>query len=128
MTGFCALHNHGFEIYLPGKRSSTAMVRSMCLFSYKLITNRRLYINARIGTENSWKTFITQTLCLAFGWVVCGVKQDAETRKVCYSDGSLTDVRNVFCVKTELRKVWNMLNQTGKFQSIQINSTIFGYF
>lgn len=85
-------------------------------------------MNVRIGTENSWKTFITQTLCLAFGWVVCSVKRGTETRKVCYSDSSLTDVRNVFCVKTELRKVWNMLNQTGKFQSIQINSTIFGYF
>ena len=122
------LHNHGFEIYLPGKRFSIAMVRNICLFSYKLITTRRLYMNVRIGTENSWKTFITQTLCLAFVRVVCSVKQDAETRKLYCSDGSLTDVRNVFCMKTELRKVWNMLNQTGKFQSIQINSTIFGYF
>ena len=77
------LHNHGFEIYLPGKRSSITMVRSMYLFSDKLITTRRLYMNVRIGTENSWKTFITQTLCLAFGWVVCSVKQDTETRKVC---------------------------------------------
>jgi len=85
-------------------------------------------MNVRIGTENSWKTFITHTLCLAFGRVVCSVKQDAETRKLCHSDGSLTDVRNVFCMKTELRKVWNMLHQTGEFQSIRINSTIFGYF
>ena len=85
-------------------------------------------MGVRTGTENGSKTFSSQALCPAFGWVLCNVKQDAETRKPCCFDGSLTDVRNVFCVKTEFWKVWNMLNQTGKFQSIQINSTIFGYF
>jgi hypothetical protein len=79
------LYNHSFGIYLPDKRFSIAVVRTVYLFSYKLITTQRLVMCVRIGTENCWKTFITQTLCLAFGWVLCNVKQDAETRKVWFA-------------------------------------------